>query len=44
MKKYVAGPWKKGYELGTYGLDAKTNTAWAVINYNGAFAVASLDK
>jgi Calcineurin-like phosphoesterase len=43
-KKYVAGPWKKGYGLGTYGFDAKTNTAWAVINYNGAFEVASLDK
>jgi len=43
-KKYVAGAWKKGYELGTYGFDAKTNTAWAVINYNGKFAVASLDK
>jgi hypothetical protein len=40
-KKYVAGPWKKGYELGTYGFDAKMNTAWAVINYNGQFAVAS---
>jgi hypothetical protein len=43
-KKYVAGPWKRGYGLGTYGFDAKTNTAWAVINYNGKFAVASPDK
>jgi hypothetical protein len=43
-KKYVAGPWKKGYELGTYGFDAKSNTAWAVINFNGQFAVASLGK
>jgi hypothetical protein len=40
-KKYVTGPWKKGYALGTYGFDAKTNTAWAVINYNGQFAIAS---
>jgi hypothetical protein len=43
-KKYVAGPWRKGYELGSYGYDAKTNTAWAVIDYNGKFAIASLDK
>lgn len=43
-KKHVVGPWKKGYELGTYGFDPKTNTAWAVVNYNGQFAVASLDQ
>jgi hypothetical protein len=43
-KKYVAGPFRRGYELGSYGYDAKTNTAWAVINYNGQFALASLDK
>jgi Calcineurin-like phosphoesterase len=39
-KRYVAGPWKPGYDLGTYGYDSKTNTAWAVINYNGDFAVS----
>ncbi len=44
LKKYVAGPWKSGYELGTYGFDAKTNTAWAVINYTGNFAAASLGE
>ena len=44
MKKYIAGPWKKGYELGTYGFDVKTDTAWAVINYNGQFAAARLEK
>jgi hypothetical protein len=43
-KKYVAGPWKTGYELGTYGFDPKTNTSWAVINYNDTFAVANLNK
>jgi hypothetical protein len=41
-KKYVAGPWKQGYELGTYGFDAKKSTAWAVMNYTGKFAVASI--
>jgi hypothetical protein len=30
-----------GYGLGTYGVDTKTKTAWAVINYNGEFAVAA---
>jgi hypothetical protein len=40
-KKFVKGPWKPGYELGTYGVDPSTKTAWAVINYNGEFVVAS---
>ncbi len=39
-KKFVLGPWKPGYALGTYGIDLKTHTAWAVINYTGDFAVA----
>jgi len=38
--KFVSGPWKSGYGLGTYGVDTTTNTAWAVINYNGNFVVA----
>jgi hypothetical protein len=42
VKKYVTGPWKSGYALGTYGFDPKTNIGWAVINYAGDFAVASL--
>jgi hypothetical protein len=39
-KKFVFGPYKSGYGLGTYGIDLKTHTAWAVINYAGDFAVA----
>jgi hypothetical protein len=39
-KKFVMGPWERGYELGTYGVDPRTHTAWAVINYNGDFAVS----
>jgi hypothetical protein len=39
-KKFILGPWKPGYGLGTYGIDLKKKTAWAVINYNGDFAVA----
>lgn len=38
--KFVKGPWKAGYPLGTYGVDAGSKTAWAVINYNADFAVA----
>ena len=39
-RKFVLGAWEPGYELGTYGVDPKTHTAWAVINYNSDFAVA----
>ena len=39
-KKFVVGPWNSSYELGTYGVDPRAHTAWAVINYNGDFAVA----
>ncbi len=40
-KKFVKGPWKSGYGLGTYGVDQRTKTAWAVVNYNADFAVAN---
>lgn len=36
---YVQGPWNSGYPLGTYGVDASNNVAWAVLNYEGIFAV-----
>jgi hypothetical protein len=39
-KNFVNGPWKSSYGLGTYGVDPTTNSAWAVLNYDGAFAVA----
>ena len=34
--------WKgtKDYGLGAYGVDPASKTAWAVVNYNGEFAVA----
>lgn len=38
--KFVVGPWKAGYALGTYGVDPATKTAWAVVNRGGEFAVA----
>jgi hypothetical protein len=40
-KKFVYGPWKPEYPLGTYGVDPETHTAWAVINYNGRFFAAN---
>lgn len=40
VKQFVKGPWQEGYELGAYGIDPSTKTAWAVINHNGDFAVA----
>jgi len=40
-KKFVKGAWRPGYELGTYGVDPFTKTAWAVINYDGDFAVVT---
>jgi|GEM_PF-295008 len=39
-QKFVSGAWNAGYGLGAYGIDPATNTAWAVINHNGDFAVA----
>jgi hypothetical protein len=40
VKKFVFGPWKASYGLGTCGIDTHTRTAWAVINHEGSFAVA----
>jgi hypothetical protein len=37
--KFVKGAWRPSYELGTYGVDTSTKTAWAVINYEGYFSV-----
>lgn len=41
--KFIVGPWNPGCELGTYGVDPSTHTAWAVVNYNGDFAVVKFD-
>jgi hypothetical protein len=43
-KKFVMGAWDPGYELGTYGVDPSTHTAWAVINYNSDFAVGQFSS
>ncbi|MGE4498127.1 MAG: metallophosphoesterase [Deferribacterales bacterium] len=36
---FVQRAWQEGDKLGTWGVDTATNTVWAVINYNGYFAV-----
>ncbi len=43
-KKFVMGPWKEDYELGTYGVDPDKKTAWAVINYTADFAIARFNR
>ena len=40
-KRFVIGPYKPWYKLGTYGIDPYTKTVWAVLNYNADFAVIS---
>jgi hypothetical protein len=37
--KFIKGGWTPGAALGTYGIDPGTKTAWAVVNFNGEFAV-----
>ena len=37
---FVLGAWNASYALGTFGVDPATNTAWAVVNHAGRFAVA----
>lgn len=40
-KKFVRGPWKADYGLGTYGVDPCTKTIWAVVNHAGDFAAVN---
>jgi hypothetical protein len=42
-KAFVLGAWKPAYGLGTYGVDPRTKTAWAVVNHDGAFRASLLD-
>ena len=39
VKKFKLGPWKETYGLGTYGIDTKAGTVWAVLNNEGDFVV-----
>jgi hypothetical protein len=38
---FVSGPWSPTYALGTYGVDPASNSVWAVLNFNGKFAIAN---
>lgn len=38
-KQFIDGPYKTSYGLGTYGIDRKNNRVWAVVNFNGYFAI-----
>lgn len=40
-KKFVFGPYDARYQLGDYGVDQATHTAWAVLNTEGEFAVVA---
>ncbi len=40
-KRFVKGPWKPEYGLGTYGVVPSEKKVWAVLNYNGDFAAAN---
>ena len=40
--KFIVGPYQPGQGLGTHGIDPATNTAWAVVNHGGEFAVTAV--
>ncbi|RPJ82035.1 MAG: hypothetical protein EHM18_16150, partial [Acidobacteria bacterium] len=44
VKKFIVGPWAPGCALGSYGVDMRTHTAWAVLNFDGDFAVGCGEK
>lgn len=37
---FVLGDYSSGFGLGTYGVNAETHEAWAVVNHNSEFVVA----
>ena len=40
--QFVQGAWEPRYDLGTFGVDPDANTAWAVLNRAGDFAVGRI--
>lgn len=38
-KKFIEGPWKESYGLGTWGVDSESGSVWAVINHDGDFVI-----
>ena len=43
-RRFIAGPWVKGYPAGTWGVDVRSRTVWAVIDHTGRFAAAVFDR
>ena len=41
-KNFVSGAFSDVYALGTWGVDAASNTLWAVVNHNSDFVATSL--
>jgi hypothetical protein len=39
---FVLGAWNSSYAIGTYGVDPVARKAWAVLDYNGEFAVGQV--
>jgi len=42
--RFVDGPWRAGLARGSYGVDGRSQTAWAVVDYDGDFRVAPFDE
>jgi hypothetical protein len=41
--QFVLGAYRPGMAIGTYGVNPGNKTAWAVLDYNGEFAVGRAD-
>ena len=41
--QFVRGAWQSEYTLGTYGVDTKTKTVWAVLNHEADFVAKLVD-
>jgi len=41
VKRFINGPWKAKYGLGTYGVDWRSHTVWAVVDHAGQFALSA---
>jgi len=42
--QFVFGPFQSSDALGTYGVDTNNNTVWAVVDYDAAFAPATVAR
>ena len=42
IRRFISGPWKSSYGLGSFGVNIFDHTVWAVINHAGDFAAIQL--